>query len=172
TGDTIEIGDKTTINFRTEGAQFLGLADIDSVELRISYDASALLWVSSSIAPTATLDEIVTDSAGIKRMRDIVFFRIPLDTVDADLFTITLQATLGQDSVTAMTYDRISQIGNGPGMRVEKRSDPILIRGICRIGEGPRMFNPLSEPLAVKAIVRPVGISIEGTLSEAAPASV
>jgi hypothetical protein len=71
-----------------------------------------------------------------------------------------------------MTYDRISQIGNGPGMRVEKRSDPILIRGICRIGEGPRMFNPLSEPLAVKAIVRPVGISIEGTLSEAAPASV
>lgn len=171
TGDTIEIGDKTTINFRTEGAQFLGLADIDSVELRISYDASALLWVSSSITPTATLDEIVTDSAGIKRMRDIVFFRIPLDTVDADLFTITLQATLGQDSITAMTYDRISQIGAGPGMRVEKRSEPILIRGICRIGEGPRMFNPLAEPLTVRAIVRPVGISVEGTLSEAAPAT-
>ena len=172
TGDTIDIGEKTTITFRTEGSQYIGLADIDSVELRISYDASALLWISSSIQPTAALDEVITDTAGVKRMRDVVFFRIPLDTVDRDLFTITVQATLGQDSVTAMTYDRISQIGRGPGTRVEKRSDPILIRGICRIGGGPRLFNPLEEPLTVKAIVRPMGITIEGTLAEAAPASI
>ncbi len=170
-GDTLEIGESTTINFRTEGAQFLGLADIDSVELRISYDASALRWVSSSIQPSERIPDEITDTAGIRRLREAVFFRIPLDTVDRDLFTITLQATLGQDSVTAMTYDRITQIGSGPGMRIDKRSEPILIRGICRVGEGPRLFNPLSDPLTIRGIVSPSGIRIEGTLSETAPAT-
>jgi|GEM_PF-461907 len=171
-GDTLEIGETTTINFRTEGSQFLGLADIDSVELRISYDASALRWVSSSKEPFASLDETITDSAGVRRMRDVVFFRIPLDTTDAELFTATLQATLGQDSITAMTYDRITQIGRGPGTRIEKRSEPILIRGICRVGGGPRMFNPLGEPLTVRGIVKPYGIVLEGTLAENAPATI
>ena len=170
-GDTLDIGESTTINFRTEGAQFLGLADIDSVELRISYDASALRWVSSSIQPSERIPDEIIDNTGVRRLREAVFFRIPLDTVDSDLFTITLQATLGQDSITAMTYDRITQIGTGPGTRVDKRSEPILIRGICRVGEGPRLFNPFGEPLTVRGIVLPSGIRIEGTLSETAPAS-
>ncbi len=172
TGDTIEIGESTTIQFATEGTQFLALADIDSVELRISYDASALRWVSSSVQPTSRIPEEITDANGIRRLREAAFFRVPLDTVDRSLFTITLQATLGQDSITAMTYDRITQIGNGPGTRVDKRSEPILIRGICRVGEGPRLFNPLGEPLTVRGIVRPQGIVIEGTLAETAPASI
>jgi hypothetical protein len=71
-----------------------------------------------------------------------------------------------------MTYDRITQIGTGPGTRVDKRSEPILIRGICRVGEGPRLFNPLGEPLTVRGVVRPQGIVIEGTLAETAPASI
>lgn len=171
-GDTLEIADQTTISFRTEGSQFLGLADIDSVELRITYDASALLWMSSSVAPFSKLDEELVDSNGVRRMRGVVFFRVPLDTVDKELFTATLRATLGQDSVTAMTYDRIRQIGTGPGTRVETRSEPILVRGICRIGEGPRMFNPLGEPLTVRPIVETSGIRIDGTLSETATASI
>lgn len=171
-GDTLNIRETTTISFRTEGSQYIGLADIDSVELRISYDASMLLRMSTSIPSTAVLDDVVTDAKGVRRVREVIFFRVPLDTVDKELFTMTLQATLGQDSVTYMTYDRITQIGTGPGTRIDKRSEPILVRGICRIGDGPRMFNPLGEPLVISGGIVPEGIRVRGTLSESASATI
>lgn len=170
-GDTVNIRETTTIHFRTEGSQYINLADIDSVELRISYDASMLLRMSTSIPSTAVLNETVTDAKGVRRMREVMFFRIPLDSVDKELFTITLQATLGQDSVTYMSFDRITQIGKGPGTRIDKRSEPILVRGICRIGDGPRLYNPLGDPLMITGGIVPQGIRVHGTLSESAPAT-
>jgi len=170
-GDTLEIEQKTTITVRTEGAQFLGLADIDSVRLRLAYDPSMLFRTSSSVPFASILDANIADSNGINRSIQYLICTVPLDSVDQELLTITFQATLGQDSVTSIRFDRIEQIGSGPGTRVETRSDPILVRGICREGDGPRLYNSLGGPLSIAARPAIDGVRVLCTLAESAPAT-
>lgn len=170
-GDTLEIEETTTITIRTEGSQFLGLADIDSVRLRLAYDPSMLFRTSSSVPFGSILDANISDSNGINRSIQYLICTVPLDSVDQELLTITFQATLGQDSITSIRFDRIEQIGSGPGTRIETRSDPILVRGICRVGDGPRLYNSLGGPLSIAARTAIDGVRVICTLSESAPAT-
>ena len=170
-GDTLNIGETTTITIRTEGSQFLGLADIDSVKLKLGYNPSILFRTTSSVPFTSILDANIPDSAGINRSIQYLICTVPLDTVDNDLLTITFQATLGQDSVTRVSFESIDQIGSGPGTRIDKRSEPILIRGICRLGDGPRLYNSLGGPLTIAARPLQGGVRIICELNESAPAT-
>jgi WD40 repeat protein len=165
TGDTLNIEETTTITVRTENPQFLGLAEIDSVRLRLAYDPSMLFRTSSSI-PLSVIDDLVNG-----RSKQFLICTVPLDTVAKDLFTVSFQATLGQDSVTRLTFDNVALIGKGPGARVEVLSDTILVRGICRIGDGPRMYNANGAPLAIVSRPLPDGIALDCTLSESATAT-
>lgn len=170
-GDTLEIEQKTTITIRTEGSQFLGLADIDSVRLRLAYDPSMLFRTTSSVPFASILDANISDSNGINRSVQYLICTVPLDSVDKELMTITFQATLGQDSISSIRFDRIEQIGSGPGARIETRSDPILVRGICRQGEGPRLYNSLGGPLSIATRPAIDGVRVICILAETAPAT-
>ncbi|MFM8770712.1 MAG: WD40 repeat domain-containing protein [Candidatus Kapaibacterium sp.] len=170
-GDTLNIKETTTITIRTEGSQFLGLADIDSVKLKLGYNSSILFRTTSSVPFTSILDANVPDTSGINRSVQYLVCTVPLDSVDKELFTITFQATLGQDSITRVSFESIDQIGKGPGTRIDKRSDPILIRGICRLGDGPRLYNSLGGPLTITARPLQGGVRIICELAESAPAT-
>ncbi len=169
-GDTLDIEQTTTITIRTEGSQFLGLAEIDSVRLRLAYDPSMLFRTTSSVPFTSISDVTVADSNGINRSIQYLICTLPLDSVDQTLLTVSFQATLGQDSITRVSFDRIDQIGTGPGTRIETRSDPILVRGICRAGDGPRMYNSLGGPLGIAARAAVGGVRVVCALAESAPA--
>ncbi len=170
-GDTLNIRETTTISIRTEGSQFLGLADIDSVKLKLGYNSSILFRTTSSVPFTTILDSNVPDTNGINRSVQYLVCTVPLDSVDKELFSITFQATLGQDSIARVSFESIEQIGKGPGTRIDKRSDPILIRGICRLGDGPRLYNSLGGPLSIAARPLQGGVRIVCELAESAPAT-
>lgn len=166
TGDTLNIEESTTISIRTDNAQFLGLAEIDSVRLRLSYDPTILFRTGATV-PLSVIDDVV----GGRSIQYLVC-TLPFDSVSKELFTITFQATLGQDSLTQITFDRIEQISKGAGARIEKFSEPILIRGICRVGDGPRLYNPNGAALTI--VSRPLadGVALDCTLGESTLATV
>ncbi|MCX6140113.1 MAG: WD40 repeat domain-containing protein [Candidatus Kapabacteria bacterium] len=165
-GDTLAIRDLTTINVRLEAAQFLDLARIDSLTLRFAYDPSILFRTASSVPLEKVIDDIVTDTNGIRRSKQYFEATVPVPLTDADLLNITFQGTLGQDSVTSLEIVRVDQIGTGPGIRIETRSTPILVRGICRLGGGPRLYTTLGTPLDVQAMSVKEGIRIRVNLAE------
>ncbi len=172
-GDTLDIREVTTIPVRLEGAMFLDLADIDSVRLRCQYDPSILTYLSSSVGTTNIIEDVVVDSAGRRKSRESFDVTVPLPTADGELFTVTFQATLGQDSITALSITRVEQIGSGPGMRTETRSDTILVRGICRESGSPRLYTSLGSPLAVWTSSDGIGDAyVHATLSDAGPARI
>lgn len=170
TGDTLEIRESTTLSIGLEAAQFLELADIDSVRLRIEYDPSILFRTLSTFASIDVIEDVVTDTAGIRRSREQLEIQVPLPTSDAVLGTISFVATLGQDSVTALRITRVTQIGKGPGMRTETSFQPVLVRGICRAGNDPRLYTSLGTPLIVRWRSAREGIRIVCDLAETAPA--
>lgn len=170
TGDTLEIRESTTLSIGLEAAQFLELADIDSVRLRIEYDPSILFRTSSTFASIDVIEDVVTDTAGIRRSREQLEIQVPLPTSDAVLGTISFVATLGQDSVTALRITRVTQIGKGPGMRTETSFQPVLVRGICRAGNDPRLYTSLGTPLIIRWRSAREGIRIVCDLAETAPA--
>ena len=169
TGDTIDIQAFTTITVSLEGAQFLELSQIDSVRLRFSYDPSILFQTAASLPLENVINDVIIDSNGIRRSRQYFEIAVPLPLVNADLLTVAFQGTLGQDSVTALDIIRVDQMGAGPGMRVETRSTPILVRGICRLGGGPRMYTSLGTPLSVQALPAAEGIRVNVNLAESGP---
>lgn len=170
TGDTLEIRESTTLSIGLEAAQFLELADIDSVRLRIEYDPSILFRTSSTFASIDVIEDVVTDTAGIRRSREQLEIQVPLPTSDAVLGTISFVATLGQDSATALRITRVTQIGKGPGMRTETSFQPVLVRGICRAGNDPRLYTSLGTPLIIRWRSAREGIRIVCDLAETAPA--
>lgn len=170
TGDTLEIRESTTLSIGLEAAQFLELADIDSVRLRIEYDPSILFRTSSTFASIDVIEDVVTDTAGIRRSREQLEIQVPLPTSEAVLGTISFVATLGQDSVTALRITRVTQIGKGPGMRTETSFQPVLVRGICRAGNDPRLYTSLGTPLIIRWRSAREGIRIVCDLAETAPA--
>lgn len=170
TGDTLDIRESTTLSVRLEGAQFLDLADIDSVVLLVEYDPSILYRTGSSFSRIDTVVDAVTDSAGIRRSREQLSIHIALPTSDAVLGTLDFVATLGQDSVTALRITRVTQIGTGPGMRTETTFQPVLVRGICREGTDPRLYTSLGTPLILRWRTSREGIRISCELAETADA--
>lgn len=169
-GDTVAIQDSTTITVRLDGAQNIDLSDIDSVRLRFSYDPSILLRTVASVPVSNVIDDIITDTAGIRRSRQYFECTLPMPFQDQDLMTVAFQATLGQDSITALSIIRVEQIGSGPGIPVETRIEPILVRGICRAGGGARLYTSLSTPLEVQASAVLGGVHIRVLLAETAAA--
>jgi WD40 repeat protein len=139
TGDTLPIGEQTTLTLAMEAASQLDLSDIDSVQFRMQYDASMLFELQSSIPIRAQ-----TDSAFY---RIITLAPIALPLTPATLGTLTFRATLGTDSITKLSYVGFTQIGTGPGIRVESRSDTVLVTGICRANNTARLYNPVGLPL-------------------------
>lgn len=172
TGDTLDIRESTTLSVGLEAAQFLDLADIDSVRLRIEYDPSILHRTSSSFTFAAVVNDVVSDSSGVRRSRELLEIQFPLPTTDAVLGTISFVATLGQDSVTALRITRVTQIGSGPGMRTETSFQPVLVRGICRAGTDPRLYTSLGTPLILRSQIVRAGIRITCDLAETAPANI
>jgi WD40 repeat protein len=170
TGDTLDIGESTTLSVRLEGAQFLDLANIDSVRLRIEYDPSILYRTGTSFTTVDVIRDVVTDTAGIRRSREQLEIHLALPTADTVLGTIDFTATLGQDSVTALRITRVTQIGSGPGMRIETTHQPVLVRGICREGQDPRLYTSLGTPLILRWRVAAEGIRVSCDLAETAPA--
>ncbi|MBU3699969.1 MAG: WD40 repeat domain-containing protein [Candidatus Kapabacteria bacterium] len=164
-GDTLQIEETTTLSVRTTSPQFLGLAEIDSLRIRLVYDPTMLFRTSSSV-PLTVIDDVV----GGRNIQYLVC-TLPLDTVAQELFTVSFQATLGQDSVTYLKFDRVEPIGNGPGARIDTFSDPVLVRGICRVGDGPRMFNPIGSPLSIISRSHPDGVMLDCVLGESATAT-
>ncbi|MEY3385244.1 MAG: hypothetical protein RIR53_55 [Bacteroidota bacterium] len=165
-GDTLEIEQTTTLTVRSTNPQFLALAEIDSVRIRLLYDPSMLFRTSSSVPM-----EVIDDVKGGRSIQYLIC-TVPLDTVEKELFTVSFQATLGQDSVTSLSFDLIDQIGNGPGARIDTFSEPILVRGICRIGDGPRLYNPIGSPLSIISRPHPDGVLLDCVLGESATATV
>jgi len=170
TGDTLDIRESTTLSVGLESAQFLDLADIDSVRLRIEYDPSILHRTSSTFSSINVIEDVVTDTAGIRRSREQLEVQVALPTVDGVLGTISFVATLGQDSVTALQITRVTQIGKGPGMRTETSHQPVLVRGICREGTDPRLYTSLGTPLILRWRSTREGIRITCDLAETASA--
>lgn len=170
TGDTLDIRESTTLSIGLEAAQFLDLADIDSVRLLVEYDPSILFRTSSTFASINVIEDVVTDTAGIRRSREQLEIQVPLPTSDAVLGTISFVATLGQDSVTALRITRVEQIGKGPGMRTETSFQPVLVRGICRAGNDPRLYTSLGTPLIIRWRSAREGIRIVCDLAETASA--
>ncbi|MDZ4745591.1 MAG: WD40 repeat domain-containing protein [bacterium] len=140
-GDTLQIGDQTTITLRLEGAQFIDLADIDSVRFTLSYDGSMLHRLASTV-PVLFED----DSANYKIL---TMQTVPLPLADTVLMNLQFRATLGADTVTSLFLSRIALIGSGPGLTTEKSTDTILVRGLCRTDGQVRLFNPLGESLGL-----------------------
>lgn len=169
TGDTIELRGNTTITVALEGAQFLGLAQIDSVRLHMAFDPSMLFRIGASIPLENVFEDVVTDTNGVRRSRQYFEVTIPLPTSDADLFTVSFQGTLGQDSVTTLSVTRVDQIGRGPGMRVETRAEPILVRGICREGGGARLYTSVGTPLEIQSLPAAEGLRFRVLLAESGP---
>jgi hypothetical protein len=67
----------------------------------------------------------------------------------------------------------VEQIGTGPGMRTDTRSDTILVRGICREGGDARLFTSLGSPLAVWASTSAGDeTTVHAVLSDAGPATI
>lgn len=170
TGDTLDIRESTTLSVGLEAAQFLDLADIDSVRLRIEYDPSILHRTSSTFSQIDVIEDVVTDTAGIRRSREQLEIQVALPTADVVLGTISFVATLGQDSVTALQITRVTQIGKGPGMRTETSYQPVLVRGICRSGTDPRLYTSLGTPLILRWRSTREGIRINCDLAETASA--
>ena len=167
-GDTLDIRESTTLSIRLEGAQFLDLADIDSVRLRIEYDPSILHRTGTSFSRIDVIQDALPDSAG--RIHQEIEIHVALPNADAILGTLDFVATLGQDSVTALRITRVTQIGTGPGMRTETTHQPVLVRGICREGLDPRLYSSLGTPLILRWRSAAEGIRVFCDLAETAPA--
>ena len=170
-GDTLNIRESTTLSVALEGAQFLDLADIDSVRLRFEYDPSILFRTGSTFSNITVVEDVVTDTAGIRRSRELLEVQFPLPASDTQLGTFTFTATLGQDSVTALKITRVTSIGSGPGIRTETSYMPVLVRGICREGTDPRLYTSLGTPLILRWRSTREGIRVTCDLAETASAT-
>ena len=131
---------------------------------------SVVPCLNDSAAAIDVIEDVVTDTAGIRRSREQLEIQVPLPTSDAVLGTISFVATLGQDSATALRITRVTQIGKGPGMRTETSFQPVLVRGICRAGNDPRLYTSLGTPLIIRWRSAREGIRIVCDLAETAPA--
>ena len=163
-GGTLAIGETARIPVLLEGASDIDLSDIDSVRLSFRYNATILHRLSASvpiISERDSADQIL-----------ITMKAIPLPNEDGELFNFEVRATLGTDSLTAFTITRVEQIGQGSGVRVETRAEPILITGICRSSEDPRLFIPSGSLLSVRQVHSPSEIIVEIDLAESGPTNV
>lgn len=167
TGDTLNIEEETVITVSLEGAQFLDLAGIDSVRFRCTFDPSMLQRLQSSLPVKQFIDEIYSDTQGARRSRQIVEFEsILLPQNNQSLFTIRFRATLGQDTISALSMIRVDQIGNGPGIRIDTHSEPILVRGVCRESGTPRLYTSLGTPLSIENRPASGGVRLIFNLAE------
>lgn len=162
-GDTLDIGSETTIYVSLEGATELDLADIDSVAFTMQYDATMLHLLSTSI-PFASQSS--TSGVGT-----VIFKPIPMPQTDSPLFDVRFRATLGADSVSAFSFNDVRQIGNGPGIQVTTRSEPILVRGICRATGTPRLYIPVGTILEIIEQPSPDASSVTINLAESGTTS-
>lgn len=162
TGDTLDIGDQTTITVGMEASYNLDLADIDSVQFTLRYDWTMLHRQSSSVAVASEID------SGYYRL--VTFAPIALPTTDQNLMTVTFRATLGADSVSSLHFSGIRQIGSGIPIPVGTRSDSIVVRGICREGGTGRLFRPAGSVLQITQL--PDGSGIDVSLIENGPTSI
>jgi len=140
-GDTLQIGDETTITLEMQGAQFIDLADIDSVRFTLAYDATILHRLSNSVSVVAE------DDSGTHKVMTMV--PVALRFADGPLMTFRFRATLGADSVTSLYISGVELMGVGPGLAVERATDSILVRGQCRADGQVRLYNPLGTALAL-----------------------
>lgn len=162
TGDTLDLGDQTTITVGMEASYNLNLADIDSVQFTLRYDWTMLHRQSAS-------QQVVSESdSGYYRL--VTFAPVALPITDQDLMTVTFRATLGADSVTSLHFSGIRQIGSGTAIPVGTRSDSILVRGICREGGTGRLFRPAGSVLQITQL--PDGSGIDVSLLENGPTSI
>ncbi len=158
TGDTIHIADETTLTLRMEGASQLDLADIDSVAFQLKYNSSVLHLLESTIPVVSTGDSL--------QYRVLTLAPIALPRSDQQLGALRFRATLGTDSTTTLQYRRVTQIGSGPGIRVETVSDTVLLKGICRATNQPRLYNPIGVPLSVTVMKQGASASLMIRLPE------
>ena len=163
-GDTINIGEETTIGIRLEGATGLDLADIDSVQFTMDYDATMLHLIQTSVPVLRS-----SDSAG---MRQVTLAAVPMPLASAPLLDVRFRGTLGADSLSAFRFRMVEQIGSGPGVQVTTRSEPILVRGICREGGTPRLYDPIGTILQIVERISGGDVHIDVTLAESGPTSV
>ncbi len=171
-GDTLDMREVGTIPVVLEGALNLDLARIDSLRITCTYNPSLLFRLSSSVPLQNVVEDVVTDTSGRRKSIASFTVSVPLPLTDAQLFSVTFQATLGQDSVTALTISNVVQIGAGAGLRVETRSAPILVRGICRESGDPRLYTSLGTPLQLRAIGAMPNVHLQVDLPDAGQASV
>lgn len=163
TGDTVLIGERLQSELRLEATSFIALADIDSIAVTLRYNYTML--------DLETRDMIASevDSAD---MRSVTLKPVPLPLTEAILGVFTYRATLGTDSVTSVKVWNVRQIGSGPGVAFDTASAPILVRGICREGGVPRLYNPNGGVLNIVAIRKGAVIDVEIDLPEQSPAAV
>lgn len=157
TGDTVTIGDRFPVELRLENTSFIDLADIDSIAVTVSYNHTMI-------------DLETTDAVAFERdssdVRLVAFKPVALPLTSAILGVFTFRATLGTDSLTRMRVMSVRQIGTGPGVAFDTVSTPILVRGICREGEGPRLYNPNGGALAIRAMRQGASFDIDVHLAE------
>lgn len=162
TGDTLDLGDQTTITVGMEASYNLNLADIDSVQFTLRYDWTMLHRQSAS-------QQVVSESdSGYYRL--VTFAPVALPVTDQDLMTVTFRGTLGADTVTSLHFSGIRQIGSGTAIPVGSRSDSILVRGICREGGTGRLYRPAGSVLQITQL--PDGSGVDVSLIENGPTSI
>lgn len=162
TGDTINLGDQTTITVSLEDSYNLDLADIDSVEFTLRYDGTMLDRLSST-------QPIVSEADSVNH-QIVTFKPVALPTSDAALFTVTFRGTLGADSVTSLHFSGVRQIGPGSPIPFGTQSDSILIRGLCRAGGVARLYNPIGVPLQIAPLPSGTGVMVD--LAESGPTKI
>ena len=159
-GDTLPIGEETTITVRLEGASDIELSDVDSVRISLRYNGTILHRQSSSLGIASERDSadqiLLTMNA------------LELPFTDQDLFSMRFRATLGTDTATALTITRVEQIG-AAGIRVETQQDPIVITGHCEESGETRLYIPSGSLLSVRQVSDPSSSIVAITLAESAP---
>lgn len=157
TGDTVMIGDRFPVELRLESTSFIDLADIDSIAVTISYNYTIIDLETTNVVA------FERDSADV---RLVTLKPVSLPLTDAILGVFTYRATLGTDSLTRVRVMSVRQIGIGAGVAFDTVTAPILIRGICREGDGPRLYNPIGGPLAIRAMRQGASVDIDVQLAE------
>lgn len=162
TGDTVMIGERLQSELRLEATSFLALADIDSIAVRLRYNYTMI---------DLETRDLVAGEVDSADMRTVTLKAVPLPLTEAILGVLTYRATLGTDSITRVRVWGVRQIGSGPGVSFDTASADILVRGICREGGTPRLFNPNGQQLSITVARRGGVIDLDVALAEDLPAT-
>lgn len=157
-GGTVEIGDTIAVKVSTQNLNFVAAARVDSMEVQLVYNATALYLLNTTVPVTATFDSL--------QFKRIILKAVHLDSVDQVISELYFRATLGTDTITSVQPTRIRFIGNGTAITATTEAFPIVITGACRAGGTTRLFSPIGTQLLLQVNQAVGSVRVVATLPD------